>query len=49
MFTWPAYLDVNDVADGTCCLLECLALADVSECPDLLSAGCCRACKNIGI
>ena len=35
----------NDVADGACCLLECCALADVSECPDLLSAGCWRVAK----
>ena len=47
MFAWSAYLFANDVADGTCCLLECCALADVSECPDLLSAGCWRAAKNI--
>ena len=39
--------NANDVADGACCLLECCALADVSECPDLLCAGCWRVAKNL--
>ena len=38
----------NDVADGACCLPECCALADVSECPDLLSAGCWRLVGEAG-
>ena len=39
-------LFANCVADCACCLLECCALADVSECPDLLSAGCWRVAKK---
>ena len=35
----PSPIVVLNVADGACCLLEYCALADVSECPDLLE-GC---------